>query len=186
MDVHIFYTKWDEQKNSHALLQYAVSEYLKSRGGSCPRDLSVCRKTKFGKPYIKELPNVSFSISHSGQYWACAVAPFEIGIDLQEDRVRDSERMARRFYHPDEVRWLEKNGFEQFCRLWAYKESYVKYSGQGLIDGMDYFSAVSLEHNELGVEGVFQQQIPFLAGYWFVLTSAHDATYGLVEFCPEN
>lgn len=74
-----------------------------------------------------------------------------------------AERLARRFYHPLEVAWLEKNGYSHFCKLWAYKESYVKYTGVGLIQGMDYFSVISPSGILTGVADVCQQLVAFSA-----------------------
>ncbi|MCC8029612.1 MAG: 4'-phosphopantetheinyl transferase superfamily protein [Lachnospiraceae bacterium] len=188
MKTIIFYCDWDKKTKSHELLRLALGRYL----GRDIEKITVCRREEepgkacagevrqsrnaagadgregYGKPYVKELPYVHFSISHSGNVWTCAVSGTEVGLDLQIRHTGDSEKLARRFFHPNEIRWLEQHGFDEFSRLWAYKESYVKYTGIGLKDGLDYFSVV----DELQVT---QREIPFREGFWLVLTCGPEA-----------
>lgn len=176
MKVFVYYQKVQKtQASSHDLLRLAVSRYL-AELGDLPdwtgNDLTIEQKTKWGKPYIKELPEVHFSISHSGTWWSCAFAPQEVGLDLQLVQERNLEKLAKRFFHPRELEWLRGKEAPQFYRLWTYKESYVKYTGKGLLNGLDYFSAVQNQKEELGTEGVFQQELPFpAADCWMVLTT---------------
>ncbi len=166
MKVRIYYREWDGAKRaaSDDLLRQAVGRYL----GTGPVTFPVCRDGKYGKPYITELQNVHFSITHAGEFWACAVGDGEVGLDLQEDRNRETEAIAKRFFHSSEIRWLASHDREEFFRIWAMKESYVKYTGKGLREGLDYFSVVE------GVDA-FQQEIPFRKDYWMVLTSGQKA-----------
>lgn len=181
MNVCIYYRAWEKGEDSHTLLALAVRQFLKTQGRFCPGDLSVCRDKKFGKPYIKELPGLSFSISHSGPWWSCAVSETEVGLDLQEVHSCRQEKIARRFFHPDEVKWLEKFGFDSFCRIWAYKESYVKYTGAGLLDGMDYFSAADPDTGALGVRDVYQTEITFQKDFWMVVTAEKAVTVSCLQ-----
>ncbi|MCD8150078.1 MAG: 4'-phosphopantetheinyl transferase superfamily protein [Clostridiales bacterium] len=171
--VCIYVYPWDGEKEipSHELLRRAVGRYL----GREIRDCTVCRKEEHDKPYIEELLDVHFSISHSGGYWACAVCDAEVGLDLQEVRTAREEKVARRFFHPAEIAWLEEHGFDEFSRLWAYKESYVKYTGAGLRDGLDYFSVVD------GDLEVCQQEIPFREGFYMVVTTEKRVTVSLSD-----
>ncbi|MCD8364885.1 MAG: 4'-phosphopantetheinyl transferase superfamily protein [Clostridiales bacterium] len=162
-DVFVYVYPWSGEKElpSHELLRQSVGRYL----GREISDCTVCRNGEYGKPYIEELPDVHFSISHSGGFWACAIGSAEVGLDLQEVKEVREEKLARRFFHPSEVEWLEEHGFDQFSRLWAYKESYVKYTGVGLRDGMDYFSVVD------GGLPACQQELPFRDGFYLVVTT---------------
>ncbi len=166
MRTTIYYCDWDKKKESCELLKLAISRYLDREIES----ITVCRTEEQGKPYVRELPEIHFSISHSGGIWVCAVSSAEVGLDLQVRYAGDGEKLARRFFHPSEVCWLEIHGFDQFSRLWAYKESYVKYTGVGLKDGLDYFSVV----DELPVA---QREIPLREGFWMVLTGSKDMSY---------
>lgn len=101
-------------------------------------------KDSLGKPYFPKCPKLHLSISHSGDYWVCAFDSEEFGVDIQKHVLRreesrpESERrlikMAHRFFHPAEAEFTEADGNSRFFRIWAAKESYVKYTGQG-IDG---------------------------------------------------
>ncbi|MCC8080710.1 MAG: 4'-phosphopantetheinyl transferase superfamily protein [Lachnospiraceae bacterium] len=193
----VYYCDWDKKTESHELLRLAISRYI----GQEINKITVCRRADTdrsypeeylrrkgaseaaeregqGKPYVKEMPEIHFSISHSGDVWACAVSDAEVGLDLQICHKGDGEKLARRFFHPSEIRWLEQHGFDAFSRLWAYKESYVKYTGAGLKDGLDYFSVV----DELPV---MQREIPFRDGFWMVLTGSSDAVCDSSLYCLE-
>ena len=82
-------------------------------------------------------------------------------------------------YHPLEVAWLEKNGYSHFCKLWAYKESYVKYTGVGLIQGMDYFSVISPSGILTGAADVCQQLVTFQQDCHMVVTAEHRKDFSL-------
>ncbi len=182
MRTGVYYREWDGKNGSHALLARAVRRFLEQKGKTVPAQLNVSSDDKFKKPYLKELPDIHFSISHSGIWWICAVSDEEVGLDIQEQRMCNREKMARRFFHADEVKWLERHGFDYFCRLWAYKESYVKYTGAGLTRGMDYFSAANPDTGVLGVSGVYQTEIPFQKDFWLVLTTESRPDFCLYEF----
>lgn len=161
----------------------------------------LARRDPHAKPYLSALPELKFSISHSGEWWACAVSDAEVGLDIQEHHTRNQERVARRFFHPDEVAWLERHGFEAFSRLWTYKESYVKYTGDGLRRGLDYFSVVgeaadrnlTMQREQTadprldavsdipGAPGVWQREIFFCEGMYLVLTAGEELEVSFSE-----
>ncbi|MDO4978862.1 MAG: 4'-phosphopantetheinyl transferase superfamily protein [Candidatus Saccharibacteria bacterium] len=85
-------------------------------------------KNEYGKPYLKGNP-VFFSISHSGPYTICAISDQEIGIDLEENVIRD--RIVDRFFTTKEQDSV-KNNPDSFAEIWTLKEAYSKYLGTGL------------------------------------------------------
>ena len=100
-------------------------------------------RTERGKPYFPNQPELHFSISHSGDYWACAMAEQPVGLDLQEHVRRKDEtpessadrycRMAKRFFHPWEAEYVrQQDSYRRFFQIWSARESYVKYTGQGI------------------------------------------------------
>ncbi len=101
-------------------------------------------KAEKGKPYFENCSDIHFSVSHSGALFACAFAEFPLGLDIQEHVKRSGEsdeaaaercmKIAKRFFHPDEVDALELDTVSAFYKIWTAKESYVKFTGQG-IDG---------------------------------------------------
>ncbi|MDI9241453.1 4'-phosphopantetheinyl transferase family protein [Fusibacillus kribbianus] len=117
----------------------------------------------YGKPYFPAQPDLHFSISHSGDWWLCALSETPIGVDLQEhtkNRGEEEEtaaarygRMAERFFHPSEALWVCKNRYERFFMVWAAKESYVKYTGEGIGDSFGQFSVIPERPFSLSADG---------------------------------
>ena len=95
-----------------------------------------------GKPYLPDRPDLCFSVSHSGALWVCALADRPVGVDLQRHTDCPRERIARRFFHPDEIGYLEAHGFRPFFDVWTARESYVKGRGTGLFGERTPFSVV--------------------------------------------
>lgn len=89
-----------------------------------------------GKPFLKDFPGLFFSLSHSGAYAACAVSDREVGLDIQQCARRVKPAAADRILHETEANAWEGLSKEEkdacFFRLWAAKEAYVKYTGEGL------------------------------------------------------
>ena len=84
-----------------------------------------------GKPYLADLPNTHFSITHSDKWVFLAVADCEIGIDAQMPR-KVCPRLAARSTSPEELAWVKENTEPNFTRLWTMKEAYLKFTGTGL------------------------------------------------------
>ncbi len=125
------------QKRSRALLDAALHRWAEEteRVGA---DLTVMRP-QYQKPYLKALPDVGISVSRSGEYWACVISMQQVGLDLQQENFSGTERIARRFFHPMEQAWLRERP-EDFFRVWTAKESYVKFTGEGVTDQFGDFS----------------------------------------------
>ncbi|MBS5451382.1 MAG: 4'-phosphopantetheinyl transferase superfamily protein [Coriobacteriia bacterium] len=102
-----------------------------------------------GKPYFAQAvgnaaPLPQFSLSHSGQLVACALASADVGLDVQEVAGvtrRLSDGFVRRTCSPEEIAVLGDAGslgstaFAQaFCALWTRKESVIKLTGRGLAE----------------------------------------------------
>lgn len=100
-------------------------------------------KGEHGKPYVKESDTPAFfNLSHSGDYIVCVVSSHEVGVDIERKGKLRME-VARRFFHPSEVRVLDKAPAEQreelfFC-YWSVKESFLKYTGSGLSSPLSSF-----------------------------------------------
>ena len=159
--VIIYYCIWDGKNGSHDLLKRAAVHWCSCHNFMRETDLKqlfqVCQADKWKKPYFEEPKGVKFSISHSGNLWMCAISDQEVGLDVQEENSCKRERVARRFFHPQETEWLSGQDYRDFFRVWAAKESYVKYIGDGLVYGMEKFCVVNEQGLSDGVEGVWQQ-----------------------------
>ena len=138
-----------------------------------PQPEQICRAGRQKPRFWPEPP--CFSISHSGDYWACAVAPFPVGIDLQRRQPCRRERIARRFFHPDEAAWLAGRPEEDFFLIWTAKESYVKWTGEGITDRFSGFSVVGADGGISGCGGAVLRHLPFRADYTLCLCTPEEA-----------
>ena len=117
----------------------ALARYHLSAIGQVPAvDFTIERAPK-GKPYFRNLPDLHFSVSHSGDVFVCAFSDAPVGVDIQEYKKRPDEaercrKIAARFFHFDEVDALDADTVSAFYNIWTAKESYVKFTGDG-IDG---------------------------------------------------
>jgi len=122
------------------LARYSVGQYL----GKPDQEINLVFGEK-GKPHIGNLRDVHFNISHSGHYIVCAVAPEEIGIDVERIR-KVNLRIAERFFSPSEINDLmaleEEYRMHYFITLWTIKESYLKAIGRGLTQHLNSFTIV--------------------------------------------
>ena len=85
-----------------------------------------------GKP---ECEGLHFNLSHSGRLVACAVGEGPVGCDVE--MIREApKKVANRFFAEQEKAYLQacstKQYDEEFYRLWTMKESYVKFTGEGM------------------------------------------------------
>lgn len=86
-----------------------------------------------GKPYLVKNAGICFNLSHAGDYVVAIFADREVGIDMERCRIlRDG--VIKRTCCKTEAEWLseQKNAEQSFVRVWTAKESYVKWSGEGL------------------------------------------------------
>ena len=146
-------------------------------------------------------PNLHFSISHSGPYWACAMTGGSVGLDIQEHTTLKNEsraeaadrysRMASRFFHPSEAAYVRSEAredcYNRFFQVWTARESYVKYTGLGI--DRDFGQLCVIPAAGLGTPGVSAQNDPFSCPpaepHRFLSWQAEGAFFLETEF-PEN
>lgn len=108
-----------------------------------------------GKPYLKHA-EFHFSLSHSGHYAICAFSSAPIGADLQQIKETLPKRTTR-ILSDSEKEYLENltdiERVQAFYRLWARKESLIKWDGRGL-----HLPIVQLSFVQ---DGVLVDTIPF-------------------------
>lgn len=118
--------------------------------GQRPLHLEYTYGTK-GKPFLKNFPYY-FNVSHSGEYIFCVISEHEVGVDIQQEKPLQDDRIARRFFSEEEKQALAacKSPQERqklFYRLWACKEAYGKLTGQGVATVLE--TEMGLLHNIL-------------------------------------
>lgn len=83
--------------------------------------------TKAGKPYLRN-SDIYFSISHSKDVCAVAVADYPVGIDVEVIKNNYTPHLLERTLTKNE--WEEFDG--DFTRIWCRKEALVKMTGDGI------------------------------------------------------
>lgn len=131
-----------EKIYSYALLRYALF-----------RDCGITEPPLFsygeiGKPYLKNTPEVSFSLSHAGGCTACAAYDFPVGLDIQDIRPLKAD-ISRKICTPAELAALpdSENSAKELCRLWCIKESVGKLTGMGFAEGFTGIETKELIEN---------------------------------------
>lgn len=152
-------------------------------GNTCPEIV----RQEGEKPCFKPDIGLYFSVSHSGKFWVCAVSKQEIGIDIQNRTCRYQRAVARRFFHPDEYEYLEKKDFSDFFPVWTAKESYVKYTGQGIGEGFSDFSVVVQDRISNNINGVQIRSLTLDMDYCLYICSAEIIEANVIILsCDEN
>ena len=132
------------------LIRYSLSEKT-----GLPAESLSFGYGRYGKPFVREASDISFSVSHSGSCVMLAVSDRQIGADTEQ--IADTDiGVAKRCFGADEYDLLVQNGFcsDTFFRLWTAKEAYVKMLGTGLYTSLDSFDTAA------GIDGcAFEQRV---------------------------
>ncbi|MBQ6907110.1 MAG: 4'-phosphopantetheinyl transferase superfamily protein [Clostridia bacterium] len=116
------------------LLKYGIKKY----NPLCNCVDLIYNKQK--KPYIKNYEKPYFNISHSGDMAVCAFSDSEIGCDIQKIK-NVPQNIMKKICSSEEYNYLLSvdGGLvaEEFCRIWTIKESYVKFTGKGILNPAD-------------------------------------------------
>lgn len=90
----------------------------------------------YGKPSLKERPDIRFNLSHCRSCVACIVSSEEVGIDVED--IQYDEVLARKVFNAEERRTIAAAQFPdvEFTKLWTMKESLLKLKGTGLRDDL--------------------------------------------------
>ncbi len=135
---------------AHGALRSILARYL----GLRPADV-VFHANAYGKPFLSpnpraSLPDLTFNLSHSGEFALVALARGRrVGVDIEQVRAEFAGgSIAERFFSPLEVRTLAALPGEQqtaaFFRCWTRKEAFVKARGEGLSLPLDSFDVTLL------------------------------------------
>ncbi|WP_322170409.1 4'-phosphopantetheinyl transferase family protein [Acutalibacter caecimuris] len=143
-----------------------------------------------GKPAFQELP-VQFSISHSHGLVACALGKGELGLDVERLRIF-SPRLAARVARKEERCQAALAGdFDSgMTQLWTCKESYMKYTGLGMAQGLQAIPVAALgpQPRLEGQPGLHLNSIPLWRGgqrFWLTLCQSLPGSI-VLEFIPRQ
>ena len=131
---------WEERKEK--ILTYKFENGRKESLGSALMLQKVLsqknlnpQNIKYGKNGKPEIEGLHFNISHAENFVICSVSENPVGCDIEKIRSIKSG-FEKRFFTQNEVSYLDKFSGEeklkQFFRLWTMKESYMKFTGDGM------------------------------------------------------
>lgn len=108
-------------------------EMLRSNG--LLKELPSIEYAEGGKPYIKNYPELHFNLSHCRRYVAVAIHSSPVGVDI-ECRRKVSQSLIKKVCSEDEQQTIaaSQEPDMEFLRLWTRKESYLKYTGTGIVE----------------------------------------------------
>lgn len=147
--------------------------------GRAPFPADILRP-EFRKPVFAHAPDVHFSVSHSGEFWLCAMDALPVGVDVQAHEPANAMAIARRHFHPMEALWLESHPGD-FYRLWTAKEAFVKFTGKGIDNDFDAFSVVDRNGFLAHVQGAPLRFVPLHPDYTCALVGGTDS-----QLLPRN
>lgn len=109
-------------------------------------DKIIFTENKFGKPYIRGEEDFKFNISHSKDLVVGVFDDEEIGVDIELIKELSIE-VVRTFCSDNEyaaiLKQNQKSIKELIMSIWVLKESYIKYLGVGLSEGVRSFDVIN-------------------------------------------
>lgn len=150
---HIYVTHFEQQEKMKHTAEHNVGLTLLSRALTdlygiliAPEAMEVhLDKNEYGKPYLKDYPQIHFNISHAGDMAICAISSQQIGADVEVLKEFHTSIFRKVFTESekafyDQVAVDEKNRREWFFRFWTLKEARIKLAGLGLSMALTGFS----------------------------------------------
>ena len=142
----------------HALREYGLRERMMEYevGGN-------------GKPYLRDYPEIFFSLSHSGDYAICSIGSKPIGNDIE--KVKEGRlQVAQRFFSLQETAWIyraedRREQEDRMFRLWTMKESFLKVTGLGMSLPLNSFTIVSKRDDSFFVEHNVNEKVYYFKEY---------------------
>ncbi len=121
---------------SKAYLRLLLSKFLNIE----PRRIEF-DKNENHKPFLQNLKDLHFNISHSGNLIAIAFCEYSVGIDVEKiDLLFNYNDIIDRSFSQlerDSIKYNKDNAHKQFYSLWTRKEALVKATGKGIDDRFD-------------------------------------------------
>lgn len=138
------------------LLQYSLFE---NKGQYVEINLEY---NNFGKPFLKNMDDFSYNISHSGDWVVIAYGNAEVGIDIEKIQYVNQSIVDRIFTKEEKdyvYSGLKMEQGKRFTQIWTLKESYVKYLGTGFLTELNSFSINPIDCVVTNQDGEIQDNI---------------------------
>ena len=156
--------------------------YLYHQSACLGERLTLSYKTR-GKPYIEGNTGLHFNMSHSGEWVVLGSGKQELGIDIQRISTW-RERVVKRCCTSQEQERLyaASKRDELFFRYWTQKESYSKYTGEGLSAELSKLLCKENEIRDLRTGAVYHTAcVRWREAYWMSICTKEETDYNIVE-----
>lgn len=146
--IALYLAKCNKQ-NEHAVAK-ALAEYGFRRcfGRNAKIIHDAC-----GKPYFNREAAAFVSLSHTEGICLAAISDREIGADIEYMK-GDSDRLlrlAKRYFTEPEAEYVSADPHRRFYEVWCKKESYIKYTGEGMSRPLGSFSVSDIKRDGKGI-----------------------------------
>ncbi|MFR6582447.1 MAG: 4'-phosphopantetheinyl transferase family protein [Ruminococcus sp.] len=168
---YVQHFKLPEDQKRSALAWLLLRYGLKQEYGF--REVPDFQRTTSGKPFFRGENMPFFNLSHSGNFVGCALHDREIGLDIQT-LTEPRESLIRRVCTQEELIFLKSP--QDFCRIWAMKESAVKLTGEGITGN---FREILTLHPDMHTH-----TLPLENGAGFLAYSIYDEASSLSAYYP--
>ncbi|MCQ2551129.1 MAG: 4'-phosphopantetheinyl transferase superfamily protein [Clostridia bacterium] len=148
--------KFLNDQNMSVTAGLLIDEYLKTMGLR-EKDMEY----EGVKPRFKDL-SLFFNISHSKGKVMVAFSDKEIGSDIEVIEKEDL-KVAKRFFCEEEYEVIKEDP-SYFFRFWTLKESYIKFTGEGLRLPLNSFK-IQFKDDKPYMDGVFLKELDLFSGY---------------------
>lgn len=150
---------------SRCAINTIVKHYTKNRNFS-----TEIHTHPGGKPFLINVPDLHFSLSHTGSEVAIVFSRVPVGFDMEKtDRKTDFLPLAKRFFTVAELAGIVAAGTNtgsRFLELWTAKEAILKLEGTGISGGLDRARILSETEGNLDGRRVYLHRVewPGLSG----------------------
>ena len=124
-----------KDKNLSLGIGILINRFLEDNFGICEHFVRYS-ELKNGKPFFADFSNIHFNASHSGDVCICTFSENNTGCDVERlSENKQLRQIAGRFFSEKEqacFKTASESFAESFFRLWTLKESYLKFTGEGL------------------------------------------------------
>ena len=160
---HIEKLRYERDKIS-SLMTGLMARNIISRNTGIKKELLSFKANRFGKPYLNNITDYEFSVSHTHKKIIFADCNTRIGIDIEDlyQNVKEFENISKNNFTENEVMYIlsSDNPNKEFIKVWTAKEAYVKMLGTGLatplssfdvIKGVNGCSIITVEHDCMAI-----------------------------------
>lgn len=133
--IYLYEGSFEKGDKGYPMIKDAARRYALESGLNFDFEQVQIVREERGKPYFADLP-LEFSLTHSGQLWMCLFSQQPCGIDLQQVRSCEYEKIAGRQFAEEEQHYVKLWGLAGFIDLWVRKEAFCKCTGQGFFTEM--------------------------------------------------